>query len=123
MHIVAEGGIQMKTLLIAVLLFITFHFIRIDLLEGTIPLASFAEQPNPCEEIEEIGSIPVTTMDGDTIDTLFAMYPIPEMGFIDRLAYFYQLNPHLQNQEIIGGLQIRLPIAVLQIEECNDNDK
>ncbi len=28
------------------LLFITFHFIRLDLVEGTIPLASFAqEQP------------------------------------------------------------------------------
>ena len=40
-HIVAEGGISMRILLLAVLFFVTFHFIRIDLVEGTIPLASF----------------------------------------------------------------------------------
>ena len=66
-----------------------------------------------CEE-ETSTSIPVTTVDGDTIETLFALYPDPESSFIDRLSAFYSFNPHLQNQQIIGGEKIVLPLSSLQ---------
>ncbi|NYF24575.1 hypothetical protein [Sporosarcina sp. JAI121] len=108
----------MRILLLAVLLFATFHFIRLDLVEGTIPLASFVnEQQQQCEE-EKIKTITVSTVDGDTIETLFALYPDAETGFIDRLSSFYSLNPHLQNQQIVGGEKIVLPLSGTQTEKC-----
>ena len=49
-----------------------------DFAEGTIPLASFThEQQQSCEEQIEMTSIPVTTVTGDTIESLFALYPDP----------------------------------------------
>lgn len=107
----------MRILLLAVLLFVTFHFIRLDLVEGTIPLASFTNEQKQCEE-EKPTSITVTTVDGDTIETLFALYPDTESSFIDRLSTFYSFNPHLQNQQIIGGEKVVLPLSRLQTEKC-----
>ncbi|KAA0966071.1 hypothetical protein FQ087_07415 [Sporosarcina sp. ANT_H38] len=115
----------MRILLLAVLLFVTIHFIRLDLVEGTIPLASFdqeqQEKQQQCEEVQ-MKTIPVTTVDGDTIETLFALYPDPESGFIDRLSSFYALNPHLQNQKIIGGENIVLPLSEMQTEKCIESE-
>jgi hypothetical protein len=112
----------MRILLLAALLFVTLHFIRLDLVEGTIPLASFAHEQQLCEA-EKVATIPVTTVDGDTIETLFALYPDPESGFIDRLSSFYSLNPHLQNQKIIGGEKIMLPLSRLQTEKCIESER
>jgi hypothetical protein len=119
---VAKGGISMRILLLAALLFVTFHFIRLDLVEGTIPLATFVQEQQQCEE-QQVKTIPVTTVDGDTIETLFALYPDPESGFIDRLASFYSLNPHLQNQQIIGGEKIMLPLSQLQTNNCIESKR
>ena len=113
----------MRILLLAVLLFITVHFIRLDLMEGTIPLASFAQEQPTCKDEEQVKTIPVTTVDGDTIETLFALYPDPESSFIDRLASFYSLNPHLQNQKIIGGEKIVLPLTLLQTDKCIESKR
>src|SRR4051812_3005543 len=100
----------MRILLLAVLLFATFHFLRLDLVEGTIPKATIVneQQQQQCDEEEKIKTITVSTVDGDTIESLFALYPDSELGFIDRLSSFYSLNPHLQNQQIIGGEKIVL---------------
>lgn len=111
----------MRILLLAVLLFVTIHFIRLDLVEGTIPLASYDQEQQQCEE-EQMKTIPVTTVDGDTIETLFALYPDPESGFIDRLSSFYALNPHLQNQKIIGGENIVLPLSEMQTGKCIESE-
>lgn len=113
----------MRILLLATLLFVTVHFIRLDLMEGTIPLASFVQEQPKCEEEQQVKTIPVTTVDGDTIETLFALYPDPESGFIDRLSSFYALNPHLQNQQIIGGEKIVLPLTLLQTEKCIESNR
>ncbi len=107
----------MRILLLAVLIFVTFHFIRLDLVEGTIPLASYVSEPKQCED-EKTTTITVTTVDGDTIETLFALYPDSESGFIDRLSSFYSLNPHLENQQIIGGEKIVLPLSQVQAKKC-----
>ncbi|WP_186670598.1 hypothetical protein [Sporosarcina sp. BP05] len=113
----------MRILLLAVLLFVTVHFIRLDLMEGTIPLASYAQEQPTCKEEQKVKTIPVTTVDGDTIETLFALYPDPESSFIDRLSSFYTLNPHLQNQQIIGGEKIVLPLPLLQTEKCIESNR
>lgn len=112
-----EGGIFMRILLTAVIIFVIIHFIRIDLVEGTIPPLSFAvEEQQPCEN--ETLSILVTSIDGDTVESLFALYPDPETSVIDRLTKFYTLNPHLQRQTIIGGEKIKLPLSSLQSTIC-----
>ncbi len=113
----------MRILLLAVILFITFHFIRLDLAEGTIPLASFMSEPKDCEEQVEMTSIPIATVDGDTIETLFALYPDPKTSFMDRLTSFYTLNPHLQNQQLIGGEKIMLPLSRIQSDTCTESGR
>jgi len=113
---VGEGGISMRILLIAVALFIVIHFLRIDLAEGTIPTASYNPIEEPC--IEETFTIAVTSVEGDTIESLFALYPDPKSDFIERLSDFYSLNPHLKQQAIIGGEKIKLPLSHLQTEKC-----
>ncbi|MDN4609045.1 hypothetical protein [Sporosarcina highlanderae] len=109
----------MRTLLLAVVIFLAIHIIRIDFAEGTIPLAAFfGDTAPPCSE-SPIDSIRVTTIEGDTIETLFAMYPDMTMTFVERLSTFYSLNPHLRNQDIIGGLSIKLPISKSGQNNCN----
>ncbi|MHA6259484.1 hypothetical protein ACXYMX_06150 [Sporosarcina sp. CAU 1771] len=110
----------MRILLLAIILFITIHFIRIDFAEGTIPMASFANQPDTCIENETI-SIPVTSVEGDTIESLFALYPDTSTGFIERLNNFYVLNPHLKLQDLIGGETILVPISRKLTTTCTDS--
>ncbi|WP_203246904.1 hypothetical protein [Sporosarcina beigongshangi] len=113
----------MRVLLLALLLFIAFHVIRMDLVEGTISLSSFIreEEPVPCEEQLTATSIPVTTVVGDTIETLFALYPDPHIGFLDRLHSFYALNPHLQNQQLFAGEKIDLPLSRIPSSNCTES--
>jgi len=108
----------MRILFVAVILFLTFHIIRLDLGDGTIPLASFFGNKQPCEETK-LDSIHVTTIQGDTIESLFAMYPDPNSTFVERLSTFYSLNPHLRNQELVGGLSVQLPLSKTRAENCN----
>lgn len=117
----AEGGIHMRILLLAILLFVTIHFVRLDLAEGTIPLASFANELPECNDTQKIKTIPVTTVDGDTIETLFALYPVSDSNFMERLTLFYKVNPHLQQQQLIGGQQINLPLASDSSDGCSDS--
>ena len=101
----------MRILLLAVLLFVTFHFIRLDLSGRHNPACFFCQRTSNNVKNNKSTTIPVTTVEGDTIETLFALYPDPESSFIDRLSSFYSLNPHLQNQQIIGGEKIVLPLS------------
>ena len=107
----------MRILIAAAFIFIIIHFIRIDLVEGTIPMPSFNTiEETLCEN--ETFSIVVTSIEGDTIESLFALYPNPEMSIIERLTVFYTLNPHLQRQEIVGGETIKLPLSSEQLNNC-----
>jgi len=112
-----EGGIFMRILLIAALIFITIHFIRIDLVEGTIPMPTINTiEETLCED--ETFSITVTSIVGDTIESLFALYPDPEMSIINRVTDFYTLNPHLQLQDIVQGEKIKIPLSSKQLTNC-----
>ncbi|GEN84374.1 hypothetical protein SLU01_26860 [Sporosarcina luteola] len=108
----------MRTLFIAVILFLAIHIIRVDLLDGTIPLAAFFGDETPCTETT-MKVIQVTTIEGDTIETLFSMYPDAESTFVERLSNFYSLNPHLRNQELVGGLSIQLPLSKSIQNNCD----
>ena len=111
----------MRTLLLAVLLFIAFHVIRMDLVEGTISMSSFVNDNElvSCEEQLALTSIRVTTVAGDTIEALFALYPDPDLSFLDRLNAFYSLNPHLQNQQLFAGEKIDLPLSRIPTGNCS----
>lgn len=98
----------MRILILALSIFLIIHFVRVDFVEGTIPKKEIEAQSEQCDETN---SIPVTSVNGDTIESLFALYPDAEIGFIDRLDLFYKLNPHLKLQEIVGGQTIHIPLS------------
>lgn len=107
----------MRILLIALTLFIIIHFIRIDLVEGTIPTrTSPVIEATSCDE--ETLFIPVTSIEGDTIEALFALYPDPTISFIDRLTIFYEVNPHLKLQGIVPNDKILLPLSNSEENKC-----
>ncbi|QTD41683.1 hypothetical protein [Sporosarcina sp. Te-1] len=108
----------MRTLFAAIILFFIFHILKEDLTDGTIPLAAFFTEEEPCVE-DKPEMIQVTTIDGDTIESLFALYPDASQSFIERLSIFYSLNPHLQNQQIIGGLTVKLPLSTNTGKQCD----
>ncbi|VDH01447.1 Uncharacterised protein [Lysinibacillus sphaericus] len=109
----------MRLLITALAVFALIHMLKSDLTEGTIQLAAFASDEPTCEDVDKPVSIVVTTVQGDTIETLFALYPDPSMPFIDRLSVFYQLNPHLQLQDIVGGEQIEIPLSSETVTFCS----
>ena len=109
----------MRFLVTSIILVILIFVIKVDLQEGTIPLASFYQTPVPCEKINELTYVSVKVMEGDTIYSLFSATPSPiKMSFPERLTKFYELNPHLQLQTFKPGEKILLPILKEQSENC-----
>lgn len=106
----------MRILFVAIFLFLLIHAIRIDFAEGTIPKKYASESETACAQ--ETSFITVTSVHGDTIESLFALYPDSEMSFIDRLENFYALNPHLKLQKIVGGDKIQLPLSNASGNDC-----
>lgn len=106
----------MRILLAAIFLFLLIHAIRIDFIEGTIPQKSASGLDSTCTE--ETSFITVTSVAGDTIESLFAIYPDTETSFIERLEAFYALNPHLKLQKIVAGDQILLPLSNANQNNC-----
>lgn len=106
----------MRIILLAVIIFLVIHSIRIDFVEGTIPQKLTSEVEAQCEN--ETFFISVTSLEGDTIESLFALYPDHNLSFIDRLEQFYLLNPELKLQSIVGGDKILLPLSNSFENEC-----
>lgn len=107
---------MMRILLMAAALFLIIHFIRVDFVEGTIPQNLSPQAEEQCEKGNQF--ITITSIHGDTIASLFALYPDHELSFIDRLEQFYHLNPSLKHQEIVGETSILLPISTSSQGEC-----
>lgn len=111
---VGKEGIFLRALLLTTIIVLVAFVVKIDLTEGTLPLASFypKEKEELCEEQREPTYISVQVMQGDTIQSLFAIQPakVP-MTFPERLQLFYQLNPHLQLQALVPGENIKLPLS------------
>ena len=108
-----KEGVILRYLIITVVFFLIATVVKIDLTEGTVPLASFTieEQQQNCEQQIAIKSLSVVTTEGDSVQSLLAAYPSKiEISFPERMAQFYQLNPHLQKQAIVPGEQVKIPI-------------
>ncbi|MFJ7953462.1 hypothetical protein ACIQZG_18310 [Lysinibacillus sp. NPDC096418] len=104
----------MRAFLVTLIIVLVALVVKIDLTEGTLPLAAFypKETEELCEDLREPTYINIQVIQGDTIHSLFAMQPakVP-MTFPERLQLFYRLNPHLQLQELVAGENIKLPLA------------
>ncbi|MEK4759486.1 hypothetical protein MHH85_04425 [Viridibacillus sp. FSL E2-0187] len=105
------------------ILFIAF-ILKIDLLEGTIPLAAFYKEPvveETCVDVPDIKTITVRTIPGDNLQSLFALYPSESsMSFSERLELFYELNPHLLKQSFKPGESIQLPFSTKNAHSCTN---
>ena len=107
----------MRLFLSTICIFAIALVIKIDLQEGTLPLASFYEET--CEETYEIDKITVRVATNDTIYSLFASTPSPiAIPFPERLTEFYNINPHLQKQALVAGERILIPIKVKANKQC-----
>lgn len=102
---------MMRIIVLAAALFCIIYFVRIDLADGTIPLAAFYADESSCTEESINRSIVIRTVEGDTIEALFALYPDPSHNFLERLELFYSMNPHLERQLLLSGEQIKLPLG------------
>lgn len=111
---VGKEGVELRALLVTIAIILIAFVVKIDLTEGTLPLAAFYPEDayNSCEEQREPVYISVQVIEGDTLHSLFAIQPakIP-MTFPERLQLFYQLNPHLQLQALVPGETIKLPLS------------
>lgn len=110
----------MRFLIFTVVFFIIATVIKIDLTEGTVPLAAFdTEEELICEQQIVIRTISVVTTIGDSVQSLFAAYPSEvDISLPERMAQFYELNPHLQKQAIVPGELIKLPIYDKMEKDC-----
>lgn len=100
----------MRYFILTVAFFIIVAVIKIDLTEGTVPLAAFSEDTK-CNEQLAVKSVPVISQNGDTVQSLLAAYPTDErISGPERMADFYKLNPHLKNQVILPGELIKIPV-------------
>lgn len=121
LHIVEERReFILRILLLTIAIFLIATVVKIDLTEGTVPLAQFTLEEPQCQEQYILQKVSVLTTEGDTVQGLLSNYPSEiDISFPERLAYFYKLNPHLEKQSIVAGELINIPIFKKSNEICS----
>ena len=101
----------MRIIGLAILILLLSYILKVDLLDGTISLAAFTQSEPECIQEEEYDVFPVQTLEGDTVLSLFSVYPSEIwISFPERLEAFYIENPHLRNQTIRASEIVDIPI-------------
>lgn len=101
----------MRIIGLAILILILSYIVKEDLLDGTISLASFSQEESVCVKEKEYEVFPVQTVEGDTVLSLFGVYPSEVwVSYPDRLEAFYSENPHLRTQSMKPGENVKVPI-------------
>ena len=101
----------MRIIGLAILILILSYIVKVDLLDGTISLAAFTQSEPECLPEDEYIVFPVQTLEGDTVLSLFSVYPSEVwVSFPERLEAFYNENPHLRNQTLRSGEFVDVPI-------------
>ncbi|MFX3674394.1 MAG: hypothetical protein ACE3JQ_08105 [Paenisporosarcina sp.] len=109
----------MRTIILAITILLLSYVIKVDILNGTISKAAFTKVEQACENPAEYEIIPVQTIEGDTIFSLFALHPSTVwVSLPERLSAFYVENPHLQLQTFHTGEIVNLPIYVDAENSC-----
>lgn len=123
LHIVEGGGIFLRPILIALSILLIAYIVKTDMSAGTLSHAatySSVKEEEACIDKVYYNSVTVQIHEGDTLQTLFALHPSPaEMTFLERLALFYELNPHLRKQPLLPGDTVKLPILQEQSNACD----
>lgn len=107
----------MRPLLLALTILLIAYIVKTDLSEGTLAQSDFhlEEKTKECQKEVITSSVAVEVHKGDTLQTLFTLHPSPvEITFLERLSYFYKLNPHLRKQALLPGDIVTLPIFLEQ---------
>lgn len=119
LHIVEVGGIFLRPLLLALSILLIAYIVKTDLSEGTLAKTEFYhEEEQECQKEVTTTSVAVEVHKGDTLQSLFTLHPSPvEITFLERLAFFYKLNPHLRKQALLPGEIVTLPILLEQPSE------
>lgn len=108
----------MRFLITSIIVLVLIFVIKVDLQEGTIPMASFYKTEVPCVE-EHLQYVAVQVQPDDTIYSLFAATPSPiKTTFPERLSQFYELNPHLQLQTLLPGNTVLIPLLTNTTNLC-----
>lgn len=101
----------MRIIGLAILILVLSYIIKVDLLDGTISLASFSQPESVCVESNKYEIFHVQTLEGDTVLALFGVYPSEVwVSFPERLEAFYKENPHLRNQLLQPGELVKVPV-------------
>lgn len=109
----------MRFLVASIALLLIVFVVKVDLQEGSLPLASFYSTQMSCEEVKQQSYVVVKIQQDDTIYSLFSATPSPiKTTFPERLAQFYQLNPHLNLQPLVPGDTVLVPITSNAKENC-----
>lgn len=110
----------MRIVGLAILILLLSYILKVDLLDGTISLAAFTQSETECLQEEEYIVFPVQTLEGDTVLSLFSVYPSEVwVSFPERLEAFYKENPHLQNQTLSAGEIVDVPIYKDTQKSCS----
>lgn len=119
LHIVERGGIFLRTILLAFIILLVAYIIKTDLSEGTLSYAAFYNEEESCGEDFTEATVSVQVHEGDTLQSLFALHPSSaDMSFLEQLAIFYKLNPHLRKQALVAGDIVTLPIFEQSEKQC-----
>ncbi|MGN7479299.1 hypothetical protein ACTHOQ_15780 [Solibacillus silvestris] len=111
----------MRILLVSIALLLLAFVVKVDLQEGSLPLASFYATEQSCDEVKEQSYVVVKIQQDDTIYSLFSATPSPvKTTFPERLAQFYKLNPHLNLQPLVPGDTVLVPIISHVNENCTN---
>ncbi|MCZ8536040.1 hypothetical protein M9R32_02390 [Paenisporosarcina quisquiliarum] len=110
----------MRIIGLAILILLLSYVLKVDLLDGTISLAAFSQSEAECIQEEEYDVFPVQTLEGDTVLSLFSVYPSEIwISFPERLEAFYKENPHLRNQTLRAGEIVDVPIYKDTQKSCS----
>lgn len=102
----------MKRFVIICILCILIFVIQYDIRHGALRHADFYN--TACERDEIVQFVQTKIQAGDTIHSIFnSVSSEIEFPFIERLAHFYELNPHLQKQPLVAGDSVKVPIKTV----------
>lgn len=111
----------MRIVFLAISILLLSYIIKIDILDGTISRAAFSKKiETECENLVTYEILPVQTIEGDTIFSLFSLHPSQIwISLPERLTTFYKENPHLENQTILPGEIVNLPVYMMVDNSCS----
>lgn len=108
----------MRFVITTIVIFLVAFAIKVDLTEGTVPLANFENEQEKCEETYGVQYVTVLTVAGDTVQGLLSTYSADGITQAEKLAHFYQLNPHLKKQKLIAGEYVKVPVYKKKAKQC-----